>query len=64
MLPDLCVPESAPLHSPGKGANKTPPVCVVFGLPQVGYVRSLADVPAFPGRRFAARVGKPAKTDA
>jgi len=23
---DLCAPQSAHLHSPGKGANKTPPV--------------------------------------
>jgi hypothetical protein len=26
----------APLHSPGKGANKTPPDCVASDLPQVG----------------------------
>jgi hypothetical protein len=37
----LCVPASLDLHSPGKGANKTPPVCVASDLPQAGCDRSV-----------------------
>jgi hypothetical protein len=38
----VCVASTAHLHSPGKGANKTPPERVVAGLPQVGATASFA----------------------
>ena len=58
----LCVPASLHLHSPGKGANKTPPECVASDLPQAGCDRSVAAASSnarWPGRegaRFAARM--------
>ncbi len=36
----LWVSSKPHLHSPGKGANKTPPECVAWGLPKAGGERS------------------------
>jgi hypothetical protein len=43
----------AHLHSLGKGANKTPPDCVAFDLPQVG-----CDGPSAAARGFQWRFAR------
>jgi hypothetical protein len=51
----------APLHSVGKGANRTPPDCVASDLPQAGVTGpSAAPLASFPHHGARRKRGRPA----